>query len=132
MPETLLLAVIEDDDAVRDAMGELLDVLGHGSRLYSSAEQFLTNLRSEAFDCIITDLRLPGLDGLDLHRELRARGDATPVILMTSHISRQLKLRAVQAGLHAVLLKPVAAASLMAELATALDPASARGGTSST
>ncbi|MDQ0512474.1 response regulator transcription factor [Ancylobacter amanitiformis] len=120
MSDVPLLAVIEDDDAVREAMSELLGVLGYCTRLYSSAEQFLMARDRQAFACIITDLRLPGLDGLQLHSEMLARGDAVPFILVTSYITRPVAARALQAGVRAILLKPISAAAIIRELTAIL------------
>lgn len=120
MSEAPLLAIIDDDDAVRAALCELLGVLGYSVRIYASAEQFLAGRGNENFACIITDLRLPGLDGLELHAKLKALGEQTPLILVTSHISPQAVERAKRAGVHAVLLKPLATSTLVAKLTAIL------------
>jgi len=97
-------------------MGDLLTVYGMQCRLYATAEQFLLGLGREAIGCIVSDLRLPGMDGLALQRELTARGVTTPMVLVTSASTPQLRVSARRAGIRAVLSKPVRAPTLIAEI----------------
>jgi FixJ family two-component response regulator len=111
-----LVAVIEDDAAVREALGDLLAIGGYACRLYATAEQFLAGLGREPVACIVSDLRLPGIDGLALQRELVARGAAVPLLLITTAVTPHLAARARRAGVLAVLQKPVNDAVLLAQI----------------
>jgi FixJ family two-component response regulator len=118
------IAIIEDDDPFRIALGDLLEVAGYSCRLYRSAEAFLddlgTGLGKQAFACVITDYRLPGMNGLDLHKALGARGHAVPMLLMSSDLSPRLAARALQQGFSAALSKPLAEAQLTAQIDAAI------------
>lgn len=80
-PNTLTLAVVDDDDDVRTALSRLLRAMGHTVSLFASAEDF--ERETVAVDCVILDVRLPGASGLDLRERLRIRNVATPVVLIT-------------------------------------------------
>lgn len=116
MQDLPLIAVIEDDHEVREALGDLLSINGYACRLYTTAEQFLAGFGRESLACIVSDLRLPGIDGLALQRELVARGAAVPLLLITAGVTPQLAARARRAGIEAVLMKPVSDALLLAQI----------------
>ena len=78
------VAVVDDDDAVRRAVGRLLRVTGHQVRTYASAEEFLGAAPSEV-DCLILDVYLGGMNGYDLHSLLAAVGQAPPTVFVTAH-----------------------------------------------
>lgn len=100
-----LVHVIDDDDGLRDALAFLLDVNGIRARFYASANAFLEALPVEE-GCILTDVRMPGLTGLELVRELSSRGSATPVIVMTGHADVPLAVEAMKAGVVDFIEKP--------------------------
>jgi FixJ family two-component response regulator len=115
-----VIAVIEDDGAMREALSELLEVTAFSCRAFDRAESFLADFSPEQFDCIITDLRLPGLDGLDLQRALKALGPSLPLIFITSSVDPTPQARAMREGAHAYLSKPVNGAVLLGHVATAI------------
>jgi FixJ family two-component response regulator len=115
-----VIAVIEDDGAVREALSELLEVTSFSCRAFDRAESFLADFSPEQFDCIITDLRLPGLSGLDLQRALKALGPSLPLIFITSSFDTLPRTRAIQEGAHAYLTKPVNDTVLLDHVATAI------------
>jgi FixJ family two-component response regulator len=80
---TLLIAIIDDDDAVRRAIGRLVGASGYAAALFASADQFLASEQAEEASCIITDVQMPGLSGLDLQDRLLATGSRTPIIFIT-------------------------------------------------
>jgi len=102
------VAVVDDDAAVCAATANLLNSHGVATRGFSSAEQFLRARRGRNADCLILDLQLPGMSGLDLQRELRSRGLSIPVIFATAEDDPdgRLETKLLGAGAVAVLRKP--------------------------
>ena len=120
MPHPPLIAVIDDDDAMRDALSELLGVLAMGCRTFARAEAFLASYAPGAFDCLVTDLRMPGMSGLGLLQELRRRDASLPVIVVTSSTEPECRTQAVEHGAFAYLTKPVSDEVLIRHLKAAL------------
>ena len=85
MHEAFTVYLVDDDAPIRDSLGLLLGMRGFRTAMFASAEAFLEALRPEWRGCLITDLRLPGLSGLDLQRTLKERGSGLPVIVITGH-----------------------------------------------
>lgn len=106
MPEAPVVHVIDDDDAVRDSISFLLSASGVATRVFESAEDFLAALPGIAPGCVVTDVRMPRMSGLDLIRALRARGVNQPVIVITGHGDVPLAVRAMRAGAVDFLEKP--------------------------
>lgn len=104
MPE-LKAHIIDDDEAVRDALGFLLSTVDVPFESYASAAAFL-DVASEARGCVVTDLRMPGLDGLQLVRRLADMGLSLPVIVMTGHGDVPLAVEAMKAGVVDFFEKP--------------------------
>lgn len=117
MPD--LVHVIDDDDGLRDALAFLLDVNGIEARFYPSANAFLDALPVDE-GCVLTDVRMPGLTGLELVRELRKRGETFPVIVMTGHGDVPLAVEAMKAGVIDFIEKPFEEERLTAALRSAL------------
>jgi FixJ family two-component response regulator len=109
------VAVVDDDAGMRAGTQALLDSAGYGSWAYRSAEAFLRSRRAQSARCLILDMHLPGLSGLELYRTLRARGVITPGILITAAPDHEGRLRAdaLAAGMLAVLHKPFPGESLL-------------------
>jgi two-component system response regulator FixJ len=114
--------VIDDDEAMRESLSFLLDTAGYAARSYESAVQFLA-AASEAHGCIVTDVRMPDMNGLELVRRLRERGSTTPVIVITGHGDVPLAVEAMKAGVHDFLEKPFDDDVFLAAVAGALDAA---------
>jgi len=102
-----VIAVVDDDEAMRDALSELLQVMSMECRTFERAEAFITASSQESFDCLITDLRMPGMSGMELIRELKARGSRLPVIVITSSTEVESRSEAIAGGAFAYLTKPV-------------------------
>ena len=97
-PEYHLIVIVEDDRAVRDSLTFSLVVEGFAVRAFSDAQHFLAEPRLPDFDCLIVDQNMPGMNGLDLISELRARKVKTPALLITSHPNSSVRDRAAAAG----------------------------------
>ena len=115
-----LIAVIDDDEVVREATADLLVALGHTAATYDSAEQFLAGADVASTNCVITDLQMPGIDGLELQARLLAQGHRTPIIFITAFPKDTARQRALDAGAVAFLTKPYKEASLINSLELAL------------
>jgi FixJ family two-component response regulator len=83
--EHLTVYVVDDDPSIRDSLALMLGIAGYRTALFAEAEAFLASSAREATGCLVADLRLPGMSGLDLQAELRSRGIALPVIIITAH-----------------------------------------------
>lgn len=114
------IAVIDDDASMRDAVVGLVRSLGHAAVAYGSADAFLATRDPGVVSCVIADIHMPGMSGLELAGHFAGRGDRAPVILMTARGQDGLQEQAVASGAHCVLLKPFAADALIACLESAL------------
>ena len=111
---------------VRDATADLINSLGYTALVFESAEQFLDSGQVTKTSCLITDLHLPGLSGLDLQKQLQSDGYMMPIIFITAFPEAQARARALAAGAVAFLAKPFEQVSLTDYLDVALSSASAR------
>src|SRR5207245_10009799 len=102
------VSVVDDDSSVREALGSLLRSAGLAVETFRSAREFLTSPRRDASSCLVLDVELPGLSGLDLQRELADAGVRIPVIFLTGHGDIPMSVRAMQAGAWAAQLEPAA------------------------
>ncbi|HKN72363.1 MAG TPA: response regulator [Terriglobales bacterium] len=82
-----LVAVVDDDISVRESLDSLIRSVGMEVRVFASAEEFLTAAHPRKADCLVLDVRLPGMSGVELHRHLLARNRKVPVIFITAHAS---------------------------------------------
>jgi FixJ family two-component response regulator len=120
---TAVVLVVEDDDSMRQAIQRLLNAAGILTLAYASAEALLSLASDAGPACIVSDFRLPGMSGLELLSELRARGHSTPFILVTAHDTQQLRADARRRGANACLSKPFNGSDLMAAIEAAVrDP----------
>jgi two-component system, LuxR family, response regulator FixJ len=119
MPEPIVF-VVDDDDAVRDSLSLLLETSGHRVRAFASAQNLLDALTPEARGCIIADVRMPGMDGLELQERLAARRIGLPVIIMTGHGDVPIAVRAMKAGAVDFIEKPFHDETLLAAIGFAL------------
>jgi len=112
--------VVDDDRSVRTALGRLLDAAGYDARAHASAAEFLLAPRGDDAACVVLDVALPGLSGLDLFDALVRDGDCTPVIFITGRGDIEMGVHAMKAGAVDFLTKPVKREALLAALDTAL------------
>lgn len=115
-----LLHVIDDDDGLRDALAFLLKVNGVNAQFYESGDAFLAAL-PVAEGCLLTDVRMPGITGLELVRELKSRGVELPVIVMTGHGDIPLAVEAMKAGVIDFIEKPFSDDVLLAAIQAAFE-----------
>jgi FixJ family two-component response regulator len=101
-----LICVIDDDDSVRVSLEGLLRSLGHRVRAFDSATTFMASDARDEADCVISDLQMPGMTGVEMKEAMVAAGQKTPVILITAFADETQKLRAEKAGVTCFLPKP--------------------------
>jgi FixJ family two-component response regulator len=106
-----VISIVDDDIWVRDAIAGYLRSRGYPVAAFASAEDFLQSDELDRTTCVVIDIQLPGLSGIDLQRELRAAGRATPVIFITALVDDAVQARAMAAGAVAFLRKPFEAAT---------------------
>jgi FixJ family two-component response regulator len=105
---TPLISVVDDDHSVRESLARLIRSVGFAVQVFGSAEEFLSAAPGRDADCLILDIRMPGMNGLELQRELSASDPDLPVIFITAHGSDQeVRARAFGAGAVDYLLKPL-------------------------
>ncbi len=105
--------VVDDDPAVRESLEVLLQSAGLASRAYSNAEEFLDESPGDIIGCLIVDIRMPGLSGLELQEELNRRGSRLPLIILTGHGDVPAAVQALKAGAVDFLQKPFNPQSLL-------------------
>ena len=101
-----IISIVDDDRIVREAMADLLRSLGYEATTFESAEDFLESCNLAQTSCLITDLHMPGLDGLELQSRLIAQGHQTPIIFITAYPEERFRKRAMNAGAAGFLNKP--------------------------
>ena len=101
-----MISIIDDDRIVREAVGDLVQSLGHEVATFDSAEEFLDSGRLAETSCLITDLQLPGLGGLELQTKLLADGYSLPIIFITAFPREKFRRQAMNAGAVGFLNKP--------------------------
>jgi FixJ family two-component response regulator len=115
-----VVAVVDDDASVRKALTRLLQSADLQVLVYASATEFLDTGLSSGLDCVILDIHLGGMSGLELLSQLRRSGCSLPVLIITAHDDAQAREAATRAGCTAYLRKPVDAKILLEEVATAI------------
>ena len=116
-----LIAVVDDDISVRESLDSLLRSNGLGVRVFPSAEEFLNSVHLRKTDCLISDIRMPGMSGIELHRHLVASGRHVPVVFITAHgLDEQARAEALSNGAVAYLIKPFSGDELLDAVNTAL------------
>jgi FixJ family two-component response regulator len=115
-----LVSIVEDDEPLRMALIGLLRSSGYDASGFASAEDFLQSGKVQHFDCIITDIQMPGMSGIDLKMELIARQFPVPVIMITARGEPGLKQRAIASGAVGFLSKPFDGDELLHVLKAAL------------
>lgn len=106
MPEVPLIAIVDDDDALRNSLDDLIRSIGFRAQGFASAEAFLNSNQAHDTACLILDVRMPGMNGLALQRQMVATNWQIPIIFITSHSDDDARARALEAGAVAFLYKP--------------------------
>ena len=115
-----IVAVVDDDPRIRESLDGLLESAGVKARVFSTAEDFLSGDLLSATSCLITDIRMPGMDGLDLQRRVGIERPGIPVILITAHHDEAAELRAFGQGAAFVFHKPFDADELLQAIKKAI------------
>lgn len=115
------IAVIDDDDSLRIALIALVRSAGYTARGFGSAEEFLADGTAQSFACLITDIQMPGMSGIELNEQLAVTGRKLPVIMITARHDAGLEERAMASGALCFLRKPFEADALIHCLERALN-----------
>ena len=128
MSEEPLVAIVDDDASVRCSAGRLIRSVGYRAETFGSAQEFLDSGRAASTACLILDVRMPGMDGLELQRRLAGIDPPIPVVFITARASDEEERRALQAGAVAFLRKPVGKDALLQVLQGVLEKPTKWGG----
>ncbi len=115
-----IVFVVDDDPGIRDALQSLIRSVGLSVQTFGSAKEFLESQRPDAPGCLVLDVQMPGLSGLDLQRELATAGVQLPIIFLTGHGDIPMSVRAMKAGAVEFLTKPFRPPALLAAVRQAL------------
>jgi FixJ family two-component response regulator len=116
-----LLSVIDDDEMLRESLPELLREFGFAARAFSSGQEFLSSNYVDETRCLILDVAMPEMSGLDLQQELKRRGQAIPIIFISGQKDEDVRKQAFRQGAVKFLYKPFSDSDLLEALNAALD-----------
>jgi FixJ family two-component response regulator len=108
-----LVAIVDDDASIRNSTRDLLRAAGFSAAMFADAKSFLTSASRRKAACVVADMRMPGMTGLELYRELIASGNGIPTVLITAHPEELTHSRAREAGITCYLSKPFAPDDLL-------------------
>ena len=114
------ISVVDDDQSVRESLPDLLKEFGFAVETFASAEEFLASGFIGKTDCLILDVTMPGISGLELQRELQVRGHAVPIVFITAHADESIRPLMIEQGAVDCLFKPFSENALLDALNTAL------------
>ena len=120
MHEVPLISIVEDDDSLRNSLDNLIRSIGFRAQGFSSAEAFLSSNQARDTACLILDVRMPCMSGLELQRQMLASNWHIPIIFITSHADDDARTRALEAGAVDFLYKPCREEDLLNAIDTAL------------
>jgi FixJ family two-component response regulator len=120
MAKLPLISVVDDDDSVRESLSSLMRSVGFEVAVFASAEEFLSSDHLRNTDCLILDVRMPGMNGFELQRELGATHHQVPVVFLTAHWDDEARQRALKAGAVDYLFKPCDDGALLNAIDAAL------------
>ena len=115
-----LVSVVDDDESVRESLPDLLRELGFAARAFASAEEFLASDSIGQTRCLILDIAMPGMSGLDLQRELTRRRQDIPIVFITAHVDETVRPHVLGQGAVECLFKPFSETALLAALSAAV------------
>jgi RNA polymerase sigma factor (sigma-70 family) len=116
-----LVYIIDDDEAVRDSMGMLLESADLAYRCFASADDFIAEHDSSQRGCLVLDIRMPGMNGIELQRQLKSIGSSLPIVFITGHGDVAMAVEAMRQGALDFLRKPVDEEAFLERIAYALD-----------
>jgi FixJ family two-component response regulator len=118
---TKLVAIVDDDDSMRGALQGMLKAVGYPAQAFASAEEFLKSGQQHQASCLIADIRMPGMSGLDLQAHLNAERCKIPIIFITAHGDAKMRIQALRAGAVEFLSKPFDEEVLLESVRAALE-----------
>jgi FixJ family two-component response regulator len=118
--DKVLIAVIDDDESFRTALVESLGSFGYVAREFACAEEFVDADGISSFSCVITDIHMPGMSGIELKQQLTSRGHRMPVIMITARAEPDLDAKVAACGAAGLLIKPFESNALMERLRSVL------------
>jgi len=116
----ILISIIDDDESVRRTTKLLIDSFGYRAAVFESAEAFLNSDQLSDTSCLVVDLQMPGMNGLQFQRRLAAEGNSIPIIFITSYGNKESRQQAMEAGAVAFLDKPFNDEQLLQNIRSAL------------
>ncbi|MCU1331365.1 MAG: response regulator receiver protein, partial [Candidatus Angelobacter sp.] len=119
--KTKLVAIVDDDDLMRGALQGLLKAVGWSSQAFASAEEFLESGQQHDTACLIADIRMPGMSGLELQARLNAERCRIPTIFITAHGDAKMRMQALRAGAVEFMAKPFDDDALIDSVRAALE-----------
>lgn len=121
LTKTALIAIVDDDEALREALGSIMKAAGYSTATFASAEEFLDSASRKDTACLILDVRLLGMSGIELQRRLAEANSDLPIIFVTAHGDAALRDQVMKAGAAGFLNKPVRSEALLKEIHAALE-----------
>jgi FixJ family two-component response regulator len=119
-PGASFIAVVDDDFRILESLESLLESAGYTAAIFPSGEAFLQSQALTAASCLVTDIRMPNIDGLELHRRVKRQRPELPVIFMTAHFDDEVKRRAVEEGAAGFLRKSFSGSEFLRAIKHAL------------
>jgi len=116
-----LISIVDDDESVRQALKSLIDSVGFRAQVFGSGEEFLNSAYVLQTDCLIADVRMPGMSGLELQERLNDAGSPIPIVFISAHDDKDAQTRGLRAGAIAFLQKPFSEDSLLGAISAGLD-----------
>ena len=121
--DLIVVVAVDDDFRVRESIESVVELAGYAPRLFSTAEQFLSSGTLPVAACVITDVRMPGMDGIELQRRIRRERPTLPMIFISAHNNPEIRQTALAEGAVDFLYKPFDASDLLGKIHAALTAA---------
>jgi FixJ family two-component response regulator len=121
LENTKMVAIVDDDDLMRSALEGLLKAVGLPAQTFASAEEFLKSGQQHQARCLITDIRMPGMSGLELQSHLNIERCRIPIIFLTAHGDEKMRMQALRAGAVEFMAKPFDDEALVESVRAALE-----------
>jgi len=121
LEKTKMVAIVDDDDLMRSALQGLLKAVGLAAQAFASAEEFLKSGQQHQAGCLIADIRMPGMSGLELQAKLNAEACKIPIIFITAHGDEKMRMQALRAGAVEFMAKPFDDEVLLESVRAALE-----------
>jgi len=115
------ISIVDDDESVREALKSLIDSVGFDAQVFGSGEEFLKSHYVYETDCLIADVRMPGMSGLELQERLNAAHSSIPIVFISAHDDREARARGLRAGAVDFLQKPFSEDSLLGAITDCLE-----------